>query len=394
MVHPAPGVTRDTAHPPRIFISAGEVSGDIVAARLIDALRAVDPAVTVTGIGGPHMSKAGAALMASADHLGVIGVSEALRTMPSAVGVFRAVVRHCRAHRPDVAVLIANDIFNVLLGRRLRAHGITTVALFPPQTWIWGAIARLIAPSYDRILATFPEEADCYARAGASTSFVGHYLADILATATPADRAVARDALGLPRTAPVVAILPGSRRHEIDQLLPELLAAADLMIHDQPDVRVLAAINTADRAEGTIHTPGGHSIALSRDSHMMMRAADVLLMCSGTATLEASLIGTPMVVAYRTSWITYRIVRAAIRAGLMPGDTMALPNLLLDRPVVPEFQQHRLTASALASAATALLSDEQRRNVMREDLREVRARVEGPGSLARAADIILNRSVR
>ena len=379
---------------PRIFISAGEVSGDIVAARLIDELRAADPLTTVDGLGGRRMVEAGATVIAPADHIGAIGVSEGLAMAPSAIGVYRRAKRHVRAHRPDVAVLIANDVFNVVLGRSFRAMGIPTIAFFPPQTWIWQSLARLIAPSFDLVLASFPDEARCYERAGVATEFVGHYLADVLHPATTDDRTAARRALGLAPSDPVVAILPGSRAREIERLGPILLAAADLIRARVPAVQLVAALSRqgAPGHDDTLCTPNGHHIRISGDSHMVMRAADVMVSCSGTATLEAALVGAPMVIAYQTSRMTYLIIRACVRTGLMAGETIALPNLILGRPVVPEFSQRRVTAPVIARAAVALIPDDVPQREMRLALREVRAHVERTGTLARVARIVLERA--
>lgn len=340
------------------------------------------------------MTQAGATVIASANHIGAVGVSEGLALAPAALGVFRAAVRHCRIHRPDVAVLIANDVFNVVLGRRLRARGITTIAYFPPQTWIWESVARIIAPAFDLVLASFPEEVQCYRQAGVPTVFVGHYLADVLRPATPDDRAEARRSLDLALTDPVVAIMPGSRAREIAQLLQVQLAAVDVILNKQPAVQVVAAFSDPGRTLGTdtALTPNGHRVRICSDSHVAMRAADVVLSCSGTATLEAALIGVPMVVAYKASWITYRIVRAAIRTGLMRGETVSLPNLLLGRGAVPEFIQSRATPVALGNAVVSLIADDSPRRSLCGALRDVRAHVEGPDALAHAAQIVLERA--
>lgn len=378
---------------PRIFISAGEVSGDIVASRLIDALRAIDPSIVVDGVGGPRMAQAGATVIASANHIGAVGVTEGLAVAPAALKVFGAVKRHVRAHRPQVAVLIANDVFNVVLGRSLRAMGITTIALFPPQTWIWQSLARVIAPSFDLVLAAFPEEAQCYGEAGVATEFVGHYLADVLTPATPETRASARAALGLSMTDPVVALLPGSRAWEITRLLPVMLSAADLIRAGVPAVQLVAALSEPRAADqhDALRTPLGQRVRVSTDSHLTMHAADVLVSCSGTATLEASLIGTPMVVAYTASRFTYAIIRACIRVGLMAGDTVALPNLIVGRHVVPEFIQRHVTADAIAEAALRLIPQGEPQRTQRDALRAVRAHVARPDTLATAAQMIMER---
>jgi lipid-A-disaccharide synthase len=381
---------------PRIFISAGEVSGDIVASRLIEALRAIDPSIVVDGVGGPRMAAAGATVIASANHIGAVGVSEGLAVAPAALRVFGAVKRHVRAQRPQVAVLIANDVFNVVLGRSLRAMGITTISLFPPQTWIWQSLARVIAPSFDLVLAAFPEEAQCYGEAGVATEFVGHYLADVLAPGTPETRVAARAALGLSMSDPVVALLPGSRALEIERLLPIMLSTADLIRADLSAVQVVAVLSEtrALSHHDALHTPLGHIVPLSADSHLTMHAADVVVSCSGTATLEASLIGTPMVVTYLTSRVTYAIIRACMRVGLMAGDTVALPNLILGRHVVPEFIQRHVTATAIAAAALRLIPDGEPQRTQREALRAVRAHVARPDTLTAAARMIMDRVTR
>lgn len=378
----------------RIFISAGEVSGDMAAARLIEALRAAEPSVIIDGLGGPLMAEAGATVIAPANHIGAVGVSEGLAMAPSALGVFRAAIRHCRVHRPDVAVLIANDIFNVALGRRLRARGVTTIAFFPPQTWIWESVAQFIAPSFDLVLASFPEELQCYRRAGVATEFVGHYLADVLSAATSEDQMTARSALGLTLSDPVVAVLPGSRAREITQLLPVQLAAADAIRGAEPAVQLIVALTSREGVSetGTLQTPAGHAIRVTTDSHLAMRAADVVLCCSGTATLEAALIGVPTVAAYKSSWLTSGIVRASIRAGLMRGETVALPNLLLGRRVVPEFTQGSVTAAALSAAVLSLLASDEKRRATRAAVGAVRAHVARPGTLASVARTVLERA--
>jgi lipid-A-disaccharide synthase len=378
---------------PRVFISAGEISGDIVAARLIDELRAADPSAIIDGVGGARMAEAGANVVASADHIGAVGISEGLAVVPSAVGVYRAAKQHVRTHRPHVAVLVANDVFNVALGRSLRARGIPTIALFPPQSWIWHSLARQIAPSLDLVLASFPDEERCYREAGVATEFVGHYLANVLSPATPDDTAAARQLLGL-SAEPVVAILPGSRAREVERLLPVLLGAAGLIRARVPTVQLVAALTSPHPAGGreTLRTPEGHDVRITRDSHAAMRAADVVVCCSGTVTLEAALIGVPMLVAYSLSRTTYAVVRASIRAGLLADDTIAIPNLVLGRRVVPEFIQQRVTAPDIAQAAVSVLLDPGAQREMRCALKGIRAHVERPDTLAAVARIVLKRA--
>lgn len=376
---------------PRVLISAGEVSGDIVGAALITALRKAEPASEIDAVGGPRMAKAGARLITSANHLGAVGVSEGLAMVPSALCVLRQVKRHVRVARPDVAVLIANDIFNHVLARWLRRQGIATVALFPPQAWVWRPLLRRFARPLDLVLASFRHEEQCYREAGAKTVFVGHYLADMLSPVSAADRAAARQALGLPSAGPVVAILPGSRAHEVARLLPVLLGAIDVLHRRLPGMHAVAALTPAAKSAGSpmLGTAGGGSVLTTTDSHAAMRAADVVLCCSGTATLEAALLGAPHVVVYRMSRTTFCVVRLCIRLGLLSSDTIGLPNLVTGRAIVPELKQGHATAEMVAAVAATLITDGEPRQAMCAALSEVRREVTRSDTLTRAATLVL-----
>lgn len=379
-------------HMPRVFISAGELSGDIVGARLIAELRRRNPRVHVFGTGGRRMAEAGAEIQRDTSHIGVVGVTETFRTLPSVVSTFRAIHRRIAASRPDVAVLIGNDVFNVLLARWLRARGVPSVSFFPPQVWVWRSLARPIARSFDAIVASFPEEHEVYAgvRDGASVRFVGHYLADELAAVTASGRAAAREALGLPVDARVVGLLPGSRRDEVAHLTPVLLDTAARLAGRDPAIRFVMATaeSTAPHAAVSSHE-FGRRVASAADSHLVMKSADLILVASGTASLEAALLGTPMVIVYKVSPVTHLVVRAAIALGLIESYTVGLPNLVLRRSVVPEALQRRATSAVVADEAWTLLSDPRRLEQMRADLAAVADRLRGSQPIADAADAVL-----
>lgn len=374
----------------KVFLSAGEVSGDIVGARLASELLHREPTAVISGVGGDRMRAAGVRVLADANHLGTIGVTESFRVIPSLFSVWRSIRTEVRRDRPDVAVLIGNDIFNVLLGRWLRANRIHTVALFPPQIWIWRAIAWLFAGSYDTILACFPEEREIWSRYCRSTFFVGHHLADVLDRRDAVARSEARTALKLSERSEVIALLPGSREQELDALLPSLIEAASRILVSRPDARfvvpVAHTVNPEHIAREIARAGLGGGVSTTDDSHAAMRAADLILLASGTATLEAALLGVPMIVVYRISRVSMAIVRSCIRVGLIDSETIALPNLLLGREVVPEIRQERLSAEALASAALTLLDSPVMRQSMIQDLAEVRGQVFAGGSVRLAAD--------
>ena len=214
-----------TAEKLRIFVSTGEVSGDVVGALLARRVLAERPDTVLFGVGGARMREAGVEVDFPTNHLGAVGITEAIAKLPSFLRAVGAIRRRVLSDRPDAAVLIGNDVFNVLLGRWLRWKGIATVSYFPPQVWIWGALGRWIARSFDLILTSFPEEERVYSRGEARTAFVGHYLCDVLRPVTPEERIEARGRLGVDAQGTVVGLLPGSRSQEVDKLAPVFLDA-------------------------------------------------------------------------------------------------------------------------------------------------------------------------
>jgi lipid-A-disaccharide synthase len=376
----------------RVLISTGEVSGDIAAARIARTIRDRVPDVELYGIGGAHMADAGVELVASTEHLGAVGVTEAAAVAPRLFGCWRRLRARALADRPDVALLIGNDVFHVLMARRLRALGIPTAAYFPPQAWIWRSVSRAIARSFDLILAAFPEEEHVYGRAGANVLFVGHYLSEILAPVTSADRAAARRALGLEARA-VVGLLPGSRGHEIAYVGPVLLATAVQFARVTPDIQFVLPVANEMLRPGLEQLLRQHQLSavvrLTHSGVAAMRASDLLLVCSGTATLEATLLGIPMVIVYRVSTLTYLVALAAIRLGLLPAYRVGAPNVILERTAIPELLQRDLTPDALASEAAAILASPERQREQRMALRSASLRLTGDRTLARIVDALI-----
>jgi lipid-A-disaccharide synthase len=380
----------------KILISAGEVSGDVVAARLTREIRRQCPHAVVFGIGGPRMHEAGAAIDFQTNHLGTVGLTEAFHTVAGFVRAYLAIRRRVHAERPDVAVLIANDLFNIVLARWLRAVGVPTLAYFPPQVWVWRALAKPIARSFDVILTSFSEEHTVYAHASRTTrvSFVGHYLREALRTVTPRDRLEARRRLGIPDNATVVSLLPGSRTHEIRSLAPTMLDSSRRLIERDPGILVLVSLaepgfRTFIESEIDRIALRGRVRVVATDSHDVMRASDLLILASGTASLEATLLGVPMIIVYRVSMPTYAVVRCCIWLGLIESDTVGLPNLILNRRAVPELIQRKANADAIAGEAWAILSSPHRREEMHRSLAEAASTVRGDRCLESVAESVL-----
>jgi len=371
-----------------VLLSSGEVSGDIIGASIANELRRRDPAVRIWGLGGVRMRAASVQICRATNHLGRVGVSESFSAIWPLLRAFHDVRRRVLRERPDVAVLIANDVFNAILGRWLRSIGVPTVAVFPPQVWIWRSLLPLFCRSYDAVAASFDDEARLY-RAHVRTLFVGHPLADTLEWASEDVRRRSREALGV--RGRVIGLLPGSRTHEIRVLAPILVRAATMLRERWRDLGFVMAVadpeQRATLSEIIQRSAPEAEIHLVDGSADVLRASELLLLASGTATLEASLIGTPMVVAYRVSPLTVAVVRAAIRLGLMDSETIALPNLLLRETVVPEVRQKDLTAERVACEASLLLEDPRALAAMRDGLARVRPVVAGGNAIARMVDL-------
>ena len=374
-------------HSPLFVLVAGEASGDLLGADLVEALRRLYPQARFAGIGGQRMIAAGLESWHPIGKLSVMGLVEVLRHLPELLAIRRDVARRTLASRPDAFIGIDAPDFNLGLERRLKQAGIPTVHYVSPSVWAWREKrATKIGRSADRVLCLFPMEPPIYARHGVDARFVGHPLADRMPLEP--DRAAARAVLGLPAGARVLTLLPGSRLGEIARLGPDFIGAARLLAARIPDLCIVAPMANPEcraafaaqaRAAGfAIEERGSASLARSapRDAsdtprmllppdhspfptpdspplaHQAMFAADAVLLASGTATLEAMLAKRPMVVAYRIAPLTYRIVKGL---GLLKVERYALPNVLAGRDIAPELMQDQCTPEALAAALEPML---------------------------------------
>ena len=345
------------ARPVTIGIVAGEASGDALAATLIEAVRARHPGVRFAGIAGPRMQAAGCEAWYPLETLSVRGFIEVVGRLPELVRMRRALAGRLLADRVPVFVGVDAPDFNLGLEARLKRRGVRTVHFVSPSVWAWRRerVAR-IGRSVDRMLALFPFEPAIYAEAGVPVTYVGHPLAQ--QAATPGSRRQARERLRLGLAAPVFALLPGSRESELEMHGELLLDTAALLHAARPDARFLVPLATRptrDRFEADIHRRGLAGLPLTilyGHAGEALRAADVGIVASGTATLEAALARCPHVIFYRVSALTARIVRRKL---LLPW--VGLPNVLAGRFAVPELLQEHATAANLAQAALNLFDD-------------------------------------
>ena len=346
-------------------------------------LRATEPGLEVFGLGGDHLEAQGASLLAHTRDLAMVGITEVVRHIGRLHRLFGRVVSEIDRRRPDVAVLVDYPDFNLRLARQLKARGVPVVYYVSPQIWAWksGRI-RAIRDTVTRMLVIFPFEEELYRRAGVDVTFVGHPLVD--AARPIEDRGTFLREQGLDPQRPVVALLPGSRHGEVAHNLPPLAGAVTLLAARRPDLQFLLA-----RAPGLDNRLFDGPLAgtpvrvLEGRSHAVLGSAAVALVASGTATVETALIGTPMVVVYRLSPLTYFLGRPFVHV-----DRYAMPNLVARRLVVPELIQADFTPERVAAEALSLLENGARAEAMRRDLAEVRLKLGGPGASQRAAAIV------
>jgi len=343
---------------PLIALIAGEQSGDILGSGLMAALRQRYPGARFIGVGGSLMAEQGLSSFFPMERLSVMGITEVLGRLPELFRLRRQLVDFLLEQRPDVCIGIDAPDFNLPIERRLRAVGIRTTHYVSPSVWAWrkGRIKGIRA-SVDLMLALLPFEAQFYRDHDVPVEFVGHPLADRIPMRMDAD--VLRGQLGLSEKNTLISVLPGSRGGEVAMLWPTFLQVIDELARRRPDLHfVVPAANPARRQQidglcGNLKR--SWLTVIDGQSREAMAASDLVLLASGTATLEALLVKRPMVIAYRVGWITYWIARS-----LAVTNTVGLPNLLAGESVVPELIQGDMTADNLIVALESWLDEPAR----------------------------------
>ncbi|MGY0611651.1 lipid-A-disaccharide synthase [Luteimonas sp. A501] len=373
---------------PRFALVAGEASGDLLGAGLVERLRERFPDAEFAGIGGDAMRAAGMDTWHDAGELAVMGLAEVLSHLPRLLRLRRGLRRRILDWKPDAFIGIDAPDFNLGLERQLKARGVCTVHYVSPSVWAWrqGRAAK-IGRSADRVLCLFPMEPPIYARHGVDARFVGHPMAD--AMPLNPDRRAARAALDVDQDAPVLAVLPGSRLGEIERLGPAFLQAAALVAERIPGLQVLVpAANAACREALAAMLPAADATAvrlLDGSARAAMVAADVVLLASGTATLEAMLAKRPMVVGYRISPTTHAIVKGL---GMLKVDRYALPNVLAGETIAPELMQDDCTPLQLSEAVLAWFSDPAAIEALEPRYRELHILLRRDASREAAAAVV------
>ena len=369
----------------RLLLSCGEASGDLYAGALIRELLALDPSLSIAGLGGPQFAAAGGRLVDDYRELSVTGLTEWIPKLPRLLAARRRLVASARAERPDALVLIDFSGFNFRLAPAIKRLGVPVVYYISPQIWASRA-GRLdtIRAIADRVLVIFPFEAAIYEKGGVPVEFVGHPLIDLARPAMTRGRFLADR--GLTPSAPTVAILPGSRANEVSRILPDLAAAARLIRREVPAAQFLVA-RAPHLDEALFDAARGADPAFTMvegETDTVLASSDVALTASGTATVQAALHDTPMVIVYRMAPLSYRLAKRVVRL-----DTIGMVNLIAGEKIVPELVQDAFTPEAVAREAISMLTDRDRSARIRAGLATVRSRLGGPGASRRAAEAIM-----
>ena len=380
------------------MIVAGEPSGDLHASHVAHQLTALCPDITLFGMGGDLMEKASVTLDFHIRDSAVMGFADVITVLPIFLRKQAHLKRRICEECPDVLLLVDFAEFNMPLAKFARKHGVPVVYYIPPKAWAWRAKrAQKLAKWANVVAAIFPFEAKFYRNAGANAEFVGHPLVDF--AQTPLSTQTAREHLELSETAddentPVIGLMPGSRRSEIQHILPVMLRAAANIAQVYPNAQwilplapgishELIAKCQQEQNQSGIQIP---CIKIVEDAtYAAMQASTLLLVTSGTATLEATCIGTPMIIVFRTASLNWHIVRS-----LTPLQRSGLPNLIAERDIVPELLQTELTPTALTDLSLDFLQNPQKRETQRDALQRVHAQLGTAGAAERTAELVLD----
>jgi lipid-A-disaccharide synthase len=367
----------------RVMMIAGEASGDLHGSGVVRELKRIDPTIDVYGVGGDRMKREGMTLVYDIRELGFMGFVEVLKHLPFVRTMERTLEQIVKFKRPDVLVLIDYPGFNLRFAAIAKRYDVKIVYYISPQVWAWnkGRVKKMRG-LVDKMLAIFPFEVDFYNREGIDAEFVGHPLMEVLNSQL--DRANFCKRFGIDDNKNIIALFPGSRLQEIENIFPSMLKAAKAVAAEL-DMEIAVGVaptleekyfKTFFKVEGIHLVKGG--------TYELMQHAHFAFVTSGTATLETACFATPMFVVYKTSWLTYLVGRAMIRV-----KNIGLVNIVAEKRIVPEFIQHQASAQNLASSALEFLRDPQRMSEMKAELSKIKGMLGAHGASRTVAERIV-----
>jgi lipid-A-disaccharide synthase len=367
----------------KVLVSAGEISGDIHGAHLVRELQKLKPGSSFFGMGSDRLAAAGVDVKFDISRRGTIGILEAIPNILPIYSTFLRMKRLALQERPDLVLLIDSQGFNIPFARFCKKAGLRTVYYIAPQQWLWGTPkgVRQVAESVDLIVAIFPQEHEAYRAAGANVIYEGHPLIDIIGS-----RAQGQG----PRKGLTISICPGSRTQEIRNLFPVLLKAAELIKQERPEAEFVMPVPSTGIIEEMFPLVGDfHPKAVAGQTDELLAASDLAICTSGTINLEASLLGTPNIMVYKLSRLTYLIGKHLLKI-TQKIKYFSMPNILLDEKVIPELVMENATPEKIAAEALAIITDRGRQEGMKRSFATLKGKLGKPGVITRVAASILN----
>jgi len=371
---------------PKILISCGEASGDLYASELLKELKKLEPSCEAFGLCGERTEAAGATPIVRLEEISVIGLVEVVRKLPALLSAMRRLTAAALSRRPDVAVLIDFSGFNLRLAKRLEALGIPIVYYVSPQVWAWRRRrVRTIRKLVDEMLVILPFEKSFYEKEGVNVRYVGHPLVDLVSASQTREAFCRR--LSLDAARPIVAVLPGSRRSEIELHVPILRDSIEALTRNRPELQFVVSRAPTVPTAALVERLGpaiDHVRLMNGSVHDGLAHAAVAIVASGTAPVEAALLGTPMVIVYRVSRASYLLGKPFVD---LPFYSMV--NLIAERELVPELMQDAMTSANIVEQVMGLMQ-EDRAASMRAGLLDMKQRLGGGGASRRAAEAVLS----
>jgi len=369
----------------KIMMVAGEASADLHGSKVMEALRRLDPEIRVYGMGSEHMRQAGAELLIDSSQLAVVGITEVFGRIGGLFRAYRKIKNFIKRNKLRLLILIDFPDFNLSLARVAKVAGVPVLYYISPQVWAWryGRV-RKIAGRTDKMAVIFPFEVPIYQGAGLDVEFVGHPLLDVL---TLNGQEYAPFNHSQFSGDPLIALLPGSREREIQSLLPEMLRAADILARQKPGAKFILPAAPGVNVQELKKFLRPHSIPIAvveGQTYGAIIAADMVIVASGTATLETAILGKPMVIVYKVSPVSYWVGKAMVKV-----NWIGLANIVAGKKVVPELLQEEVRGERIAEEALRILNDAAYRREMVEGLAEVRKKLGAPGAAERVARMAL-----
>ena len=369
-----------------VMVVAGEVSGDMHAARVVDKIKEIAPETTFSGMGTTGLKNTGVDILIDPTEISTIGFMEALKNIKTHLSHLKLLKEHIKEKNPDILFLVDYSGFNMMMARVGRKLDIPVVNYFPPTAWIWGEWrARWMAKNNATIASIFPMERKVYKKAGADVRFVGHPLLDMVQIEDSEEKIYSK--LELDPEKRIVGLMPGSRSSEIEYLLPEMLKGAEMLQKDFPDLQfVLPLAPDVDQKEISDRV-GEYNIILKivdKYTYQTMKIADLMITASGTATLESLIMKTPMIILYQTSWSTYQL-----GSRLMNVEQIGMPNIIAGKEVVPELLQDQVTGDNIYQEAVYLLKRDYLLQDLEKQFNRIKEKLGSPGAVEETARLVL-----